>query len=82
MCTSSPIVGPSTLNPSLRLFESPIVTLIEPDAPFYEAEAYHQGYYRGHASQPYCAAVISPKVAKLRSKFRDRLKPEEAAAQG
>ena len=63
-----------------RVFDRPIVTTIEPDAPFYEAEAYHQGYYRGNPSQPYCAAVISPKVSKLRSKFRDLLKPEENAA--
>jgi peptide-methionine (S)-S-oxide reductase len=64
-----------------KVFDKPNVTSIEDDAPFYVAEAYHQGYYRGHASQPYCAAVISPKVNKLRSKYRDRLKPEEAAAQ-
>ena len=52
----------------------------QPEAPFYEAEAYHQGYYRAQPSQPYCAAVISPKVSKLRAKFRDRLKSEEDAA--
>ena len=64
----------------VKVFDRPIVTSIEPEAPFYEAEAYHQGYYREHPSQPYCAAVISPKVSKLRAKFRDRLKPEEDAA--
>jgi peptide-methionine (S)-S-oxide reductase len=63
-----------------RVFDRPIVTSIEPEAPFYEAETYHQGYYRAHPSQPYCAAVISPKVSKLRAKFRDRLKSEEDAA--
>ena len=63
-----------------KVFDRPIVTSIEPEAPFCEAEAYHQGYYREHPSQPYCAAVISPKVSKLRAKFRDRLKPEEDAA--
>jgi len=62
------------------VIDSPIVTTIEADAPFYEAEAHHQGYYRGHTTQPYCAAVISPKMAKLRGKFRDRLKPEGATA--
>ena len=60
-----------------NVFDSPIVTSIEPEAPFYEAEAYHQNYYRENPNQPYCAAVISPKVSKLRAKFRDRLKPEE-----
>jgi peptide-methionine (S)-S-oxide reductase len=56
-------------------FDRPIVTTIEPEAPFYDAEAYHQGYYREHPNQPYCTVVISPKIAKLRAKFSDRLKP-------
>ena len=77
--TAEALIGELTRT---SVFERPIVTSIEPDAPFYEAESYHQGYYRGHANQPYCAAVISPKVARLRSKFRDRLKPEEAATKG
>jgi peptide-methionine (S)-S-oxide reductase len=64
-----------------KVFGAPIVTKIEPDAPFYAAEAYHQGYFRANPNQPYCAAVISPKVAKLRNKYRDRLKPEGAAAE-
>jgi peptide-methionine (S)-S-oxide reductase len=64
-----------------RVFGAPIVTQIEPDAPFYPADAYHQGYFRSNPNQPYCAAVISPKVAKLRNKYRDRLKPEGAAAE-
>lgn len=63
-----------------KAFDAPIVTTIEPDAPFYEAEAYHQGYYRAHPSQGYCNAVIPPKLAKLRAKYRDRLKPEAAEA--
>ena len=61
-------------------FDLPIVTTIEPDAPFYAAEAYHQGYYRGHAEQGYCRAVISPKMAKLRAKYADRLSPEALPA--
>lgn len=74
--TAEALIGEMTLG---KVFERPIVTTVEPDSPFYAAEAHHQGYYRGHESQPYCAAVISPKVTKLRNKFRDRLKPEEAA---
>ncbi|HEY6072438.1 MAG TPA: peptide-methionine (S)-S-oxide reductase MsrA [Anaerolineales bacterium] len=61
-------------------FDRPIVTTIEPDAPFYPAEAYHQGYYRGHTEQAYCRAVISPKITKLRAKYRDRLVPEAQTA--
>ena len=63
-----------------KVFNAPIVTTIELKATFYAAETHHQGYYRGHQSQPYCAAVISPKVSKLREHYKDRLKPVAAAA--
>ena len=36
---------------------------------FYEAEAYHQDYYRRNPFQGYCAAVVAPKVAKLRAQY-------------
>lgn len=52
-----------------RVFPGPIVTTIEPDAPFYPAEKYHQDYYRRNPNQPYCAYMIGPKVAKLREKY-------------
>lgn len=55
------------------VWDKPIVTEVTACPVFYKAEDYHQGYYRGHASQGYCQYVISPKVAKLRQKFRDRL---------
>src|SRR5262249_33810983 len=47
-------------------FEAPIVTEVVPFRAFHAAEAYHQGYYRRNEAQPYCRAVIAPKVAKLR----------------
>ena len=53
---------------------SPIVTEITPAGVFYKAEDYHQEYFRRHGSQPYCQAVVAPKVAKLREKFQARLK--------
>ena len=49
-----------------RVFGAPIVTEITPVGPFYHAEQYHQGYYRQNPEQPYCRAVIAPKVAKFR----------------
>jgi peptide-methionine (S)-S-oxide reductase len=52
-----------------KLFDAPIVTEIEPLAAFYSAEDYHQNYYRDNPYQPYCRAVISPKLAKYRAKF-------------
>ena len=52
----------------------PIVTAIEPDAPWYRAEDYHQKYWeRVGDRNPYCMAVIPPKLAKLRKGFAARL---------
>ena len=59
---------------------NPIVTAIEPDAPWYPAEDYHQNYWEGEGQRnPYCLAVIPPKLQKLRKKFSSRLKSETAA---
>jgi len=62
-----------------QVFHGPIVTQIAPLTPFYPAEGYHQGYYRNNADQPYCRAVVAPKVAKLRRKYAARLKGAAAA---
>ena len=52
----------------------PIVTTIEPDAPWYPAEDYHQKYWdRVGDRNPYCMAVIPPKLAKLRKGFAARI---------
>jgi peptide-methionine (S)-S-oxide reductase len=48
------------------IFPSPIVTQVEPLPPFYPAEDYHQGFYRGNPMQGYCRAVVAPKVQKFR----------------
>lgn len=50
------------------------VTEIAPSGIFYRAEDYHQEYFRGHGDQPYCQFVVAPKVAKLKEKFKSRLK--------
>ena len=44
----------------------PIVTEIVPLEAFYPAEEYHREYYRRNQGQPYCRAVIEPKLKKLR----------------
>ena len=61
-------------------FPAPIVTELAPLTAFYPAEDYHQGYYRANPDQGYCRAVIAPKVAKLRAKYRDRLKATASRA--
>jgi peptide-methionine (S)-S-oxide reductase len=53
----------------------PIVTSIEPMAPWYPAEDYHQQYWNGAGQRNgYCLAVIPPKLAKLRKGFAERLR--------
>ncbi|HWC75680.1 MAG TPA: peptide-methionine (S)-S-oxide reductase MsrA [Gemmatimonadales bacterium] len=57
-----------------HVFDDPIVTQVEPLKAFYPAEEYHREYYRRNPNQGYCRAVIAPKVAKLRSKYLQKLK--------
>jgi len=57
-----------------RLWRDPIVTEVVDAAPFYPAEQYHQEYFTRNGRQPYCQAVVAPKVAKFRKQFLDRLK--------
>ena len=55
-------------------FENEIVTEVQPFRDFYQAEDYHQNYFNKKPEQPYCAAVISPKLVKFRKLFKARLK--------
>ena len=57
-----------------HLWRDPIVTEIADAAPFYPAEQYHQEYFTRNGRQPYCQAVVAPKVAKFRKQYLDRLK--------
>lgn len=56
-------------------FGAPVVTELAPLTEFYPAEAYHQHYFEQNPGQGYCAAMIAPKVAKLRKSYASRLKP-------
>jgi peptide-methionine (S)-S-oxide reductase len=56
------------------LWSDPIVTEIADAATFFPAEGYHQEYFERNRRQPYCQAVVAPKVAKFRKVFVDRLK--------
>lgn len=55
------------------IYSDPIVTEIEPLDTFYPAEDYHQDYFARNPAQPYCQAVIAPKVSKLRTLYLDKL---------
>jgi peptide-methionine (S)-S-oxide reductase len=59
---------------SEHIWSTPIVTQVVPFEAFYPAEDYHQGYFRANPRQPYCQAVVSPKVAKFRKQFAGKLK--------
>lgn len=49
-------------------FDDPIVTEITPLGKFYDAEGYHQDYFKNNPNAGYCSFVIKPKVKKLQSK--------------
>lgn len=55
-------------------WSDPIVTEVVPMAAFYPAEDYHQDYFARNPNQPYCRAVVAPKVAKSRKAHFERLK--------
>ena len=56
------------------LWPNPIITEISPFMTFYKAEDYHQNFYRDNPYQPYCLAIIDPKISKLRKELREKLK--------
>jgi len=52
-----------------------VVTTIEGPAPWFPAEDYHQLYWEGEGQRnPYCLAVIPPKLQKLRKGFAAKVK--------
>ena len=63
-----------------RMWGNPIVTEVTPFTAFYPAEDYHQRYFAHNPNQPYCRAVVAPKVAKFRKQYVARLKKVGGAA--
>lgn len=57
-----------------KVYNSPILTKVEPFTKFYKAEDYHQNYYANNKSQPYCKMVIQPKLEKFEKVFKNKLK--------
>ncbi len=57
------------------LWDGEIVTEIAEAGPFWEAENYHRDYFAHNRDQPYCAAVVAPKLAKARKMWASKLKP-------
>lgn len=57
-----------------EVWEGKIVTEVTPLEKFHPAEEYHDSYYSRNPGQPYCQAVINPKVASFRARFSHKLK--------
>lgn len=57
-----------------NIYEEPFVTQVLPYENFFPAEDYHRDYYVNNRDESYCQLVISPKVAKFRKKYMDKLK--------
>jgi len=63
---------------SQKIWDQAIVTQVSPLDKFYLAEDYHQEYFARNQNQPYCQAVVAPKVAKFRKHFLEMLKKQPA----
>ena len=61
---------------SQKIWDRPIVTEVAKLDKFYMAEDYHQEYFARNPYQPYCQAVVAPKVSKFRKHFLDMLKKQ------
>jgi peptide-methionine (S)-S-oxide reductase len=59
-----------------QIWDKPLVTQVEKLDKFYMAEDYHQEYFARNQYQPYCMAVVAPKVSKFRKHFLELLKKQ------
>lgn len=59
---------------AVKLFDQAIVTQVCPVEHFYSGETYHQGYAKNNPQNQYCQVVVSPKLAKFRQTFLNKLK--------
>lgn len=59
-----------------KVFDKKIITEVSPAVRFFQAEEYHQNYFKQNINRPYCTFVIQPKMNKFLQGFRDKIKPE------
>jgi peptide-methionine (S)-S-oxide reductase len=57
-----------------QIWPAPVVTEVTAQSKFYSGEDIHQGYFARNPENPYCQAVVSPKLAKFKKTFIDKLK--------
>lgn len=60
-----------------KVYDSQIVTTLEPFTKFYKADEYHQDYYAKNKNKQYCQMVIQPKIEKFEKVFKDKLKKKK-----
>lgn len=58
-----------------KLWSEPVVTEIAPLEKFWPAEPEHKDFFKMNPERAYCQIIINPKLAKLRQRFAERLKP-------
>ena len=56
------------------IFDAPLVTEVNAEMPFYIAEREHRNYFNNNREQPYCQAVIEPKINKFIETYKAHLK--------
>jgi peptide-methionine (S)-S-oxide reductase len=59
------------------MFHAVVVTEVTKESEFFSGEKFHQDYFNNNADSPYCQVIISPKLAKFRQTFMNKLKPIE-----
>lgn len=59
-----------------KIWGQPIVTQLALLQRFYPAEQYHQKYFQRNPAQPYCQAVINPKLAKFRKGYAKKIRAQ------
>jgi peptide-methionine (S)-S-oxide reductase len=57
-----------------KVYDDAIVTEVVPFTIYYAAEDYHKDYYNNNKNQPYCRAVINPKIDKFLKKYGSKIK--------
>lgn len=67
-------IAEASMAAASKLWPDPIVTELRPASRFYNAEDYHQDYFRKNPAAAYCQAVINPKLEKLVKQYGRRLK--------
>jgi peptide-methionine (S)-S-oxide reductase len=59
------------------MFHELVVTEVTENSEFFSGEKFHQDYFNNNADSPYCQVIISPKLARFRQTFVNKLKPIE-----